>query len=60
MVRRERGLHRGLADRGTHVPRQGCLSDGGGEIIEYHVPKDAQANACLFVPKDRTDKEHGT
>ncbi|CAM4219611.1 hypothetical protein [Palleronia rufa] len=55
VLRSERGTGRGAAPgRGHHVLRAEYFSGGGGggEATEYRVPKDPQAYARLFVPKD--------
>lgn len=55
VLRSERGARPGAAPgEGHHVLRAEYFSGGGGggESTEYKVPKDPQAYARLFVPKD--------
>ncbi|RVT84514.1 hypothetical protein DXV76_12600 [Rhodobacteraceae bacterium CCMM004] len=56
VVRRERGAPRGsLPGKGHHVIEANYFSGGagGGHSASYKVPKDPQAYARLFVPRDR-------
>lgn len=62
VMRAERGARPGAEPgQGHHVMRSEYFSGGGGggETTEYTVPKDPQAYARLFVPKDKTDKSKG-
>ena len=62
VMRAERGARRGAEPgEGYHVIRSEYFSGGGGggETTEYTVPKDPQAYARLFVPRDKTDQSKG-
>ena len=62
VMRAERGARPGAEPgEGYHRIRAEYFSGGGGggETTEYAVPKDPQAYARLFVPKDKTDKPKG-
>ncbi|WP_375262072.1 hypothetical protein [Palleronia sp.] len=62
VMRAERGGRPGTdPGEGDHRIRSEYFSGGGGggETTEYTVPKDPQAYARLFVPKDKTDKSKG-